>query len=147
MRKLPAKYPNELLHYESNDYYSSLLLGIIEDHIAQDTNSQGVILDGGYIKPSFLKNSQFNAIVIYLGYGDSSAEQIFQNIRAHDTSSDWSNHLTDDELKSKISYFKNLDQIFRTECQSCHYQYLDTSQNRLQVLTEALERLYNLGTS
>lgn len=146
MQKLPSKFPNELLHYEANDYYSSLLLGIIEDHIKQSAEGQSLILDGGYITPSFLNKNNPDAIVIYLGYGNSTPEQIFQNIRDHDTPSDWSKSLTDAELESKIKHFQTIDQLFQKECKKYGYSYIDTSKNRSKILESLCNDLYTAIT-
>lgn len=138
MKQLPAKYPQELLHYEKNSHYANLLLGLVSEQLQQDQNTQGLILDGGVISPQFLASHPLAAshqpVIVFLGHGNLSAEGVFQLIRANDTATDWSSELDDDTLRIKTAHFAKQNQIYRAECEATGLRYVDTSQNRTAIL-------------
>jgi len=145
MKQLPAKYPQELLHYEKNHHYANLLLGLVNEQLEQDQNTQGLILDGGVISPKFLANhsiiTNHSPIVVYLGHGDLDAEGIFRLIRKNDTVADWSSELDDATLRVKTAHFAKQNQIYRTECADTGFRYIDTSQNRAVVLAQLKQEI------
>ncbi len=140
MKQLPAKYPEELLHYEKNSHYANLLLGLVGEQLEQDRCVQGLILDGGVISPKFIANHSIiathNPVIVFLGHGDLDAEDIFKLIRQNDTSADWSSELDDDALRTKTAHFAEQNQTYRTECADTGLRYIDTSQNRNSIILE-----------
>lgn len=140
MKQLPAKYPEELLHYEKNSHYANLLLGLVSEQLEQDQRAQGLILDGGVISPKFISShpiiTTHSPIIVFLGHGSLDAEGIFQLIRQNDTASDWSSELDDDTLRAKTAHFAKQNQTYRTECTDTGLRYIDTSQNRASILAD-----------
>lgn len=138
INQLPGEYSGELLYYEKNTHYADLLLGLVDEQLQQDQNTQGLILDGGVISPQYLAThpvmSVHKPIVLFLGHGDLDSEGIFQLIRKNDTATDWSSELDDAALRAKTAYFAKQNQTYRTECAATGFKYVDTSQNRPEVL-------------
>lgn len=149
MKQLPPRYPQELLHYEKNSHYANLLLGLFNEQLQQDQNTQDLILDGGTISPQFLTNQPavltHEPVIVFLGHGNLDSEGIFQLIRKNDTATDWSSELSDSDLRIKTALFAKQNQIYRAECATTGIRYIDTSQNRSAVLARlAQEILRNL---
>lgn len=140
MGQLPPEYPQQLLNYEQNSHYANLLLGLVHDQLRQDHGAQGLILDGGVISPQTLANHPFikdnTPTIVYLGHGDLTAEDIFTLIRQNDTPNDWSYQLDDDALYAKTTYFARQNQTYRTECKLTGLHYIDTSKDRLTILSD-----------
>lgn len=138
INQLPGEYSGELLYYEKNTHYADLLLGLVDEQLQQDQNTQGLILDGGVISPQYLAThpvmSVHKPIVLFLGHGDLDSEGIFRLIRKNDTATDWSSELDDAALRAKTAYFAKQNQTYRTECAATGFKYVDTSQNRPEVL-------------
>lgn len=138
INQLPGEYSGELLYYEKNTHYADLLLGLVNEQLQQDQNTQGLILDGGVISPQYLVTHPImpvhKPIVLFLGHGDLDSEGIFQLIRKNDTAADWSSELDDAALRTKTTYFAKQNQTYRTECAATGLRYVDTSQNRPEIL-------------
>ncbi len=136
--QLPGEYSGELLYYEKNTHYADLLLGLVDEQLQQDQDTQGLILDGGVISPQYLAAhpimSDYKPIVLFLGHGNLDSEGIFQLIRKNDTATDWSSKLDDAALRVKTDYFAKQNQAYRNECVATGLRYIDTSQNRPEIL-------------
>lgn len=144
MKQLPAKYPEELLHYEKNSHYANLLLGLVSEQLEQDHHAQGLILDGGVISPNFIANhpvTMHSPIIVFLGHGDLDAEGIFRLIRENDTASDWSSELDDDALHAKTAHFARQNQTYRIECANTGLHYINTSKDRALILSNLKQEI------
>ena len=49
---------------------------------------------------------------------------------------DWTNNKTEDELREDIKWFDEKNQFLLKECEKYGFKYIDTHQNREEVLEE-----------
>lgn len=138
LSNLDEKYIEDFMDYQSNEFFQKVLLDFIDDQTKQGLGKYGTILDGAQILPSVLsryKNLN-NTIVVYLGHGNIREDEIFQFIREFDKETDWTYSKTDEELRKEIEWFDKKNQFLLKECEKYGFKYIDTHDNRKEVLEE-----------
>ena len=138
INNLEEKYIENFLNYQENGFFQKVLLDFLDVQTSQDSSKYGTILEGVQILPKALseyKNLD-KTIVVYLGHGDLNEEEIFKFVREYDTETDWTYKKTDDELREEIKWFYEKNQFLLKECEKYGFKYVDTHENREQVLNE-----------
>ncbi|MCH5167647.1 MAG: hypothetical protein J1F35_07155 [Erysipelotrichales bacterium] len=140
---LPCEYVEEFLNYKENNFFQKVLLNFLSEQSEQDKNSYGVILEGAQILPETLSNYSDidNTIVIYIGHGKLSKKELFELVRKNDTEKDWSFYKTDVELEEYINEFYEKHLYLKQECEKYGFNYIDTSNNRSEILNELVENI------
>lgn len=140
---LPSEYVKDFLNYKENKFFQKVLLTFLSEQSEQDKNSYGVILEGAQILPETLYHYDNieNTIVVYIGYGDLSKEELFKLVRNNDTEKDWSFYKTDNELEEYINEFYAKHLYLKQECEKYGFDYIDTSCNRTEILNRLVENI------
>lgn len=101
----------------------------------------GYIIEGDSILPSIFHEffEQKNVIVVFLGNGDLSKEEIFQNIRKHDTIKDYSYYRSDERVMESCVRAVEKNKTIQKECKRYNYPYYNTSKDREEVLNQIKE--------
>lgn len=135
-----VKARKELVH---SDKFQKIILEIYKSSIKQDTKNYGTILESGQLEPKYAKEllDMGNLICVCLGHGDLDKQGIMQLCREHDTESDWTYGITDENLSTNADKWNEKNQLLKEECPKYGIEYIDTSKNRNQVLRRILERI------
>jgi len=107
--------------------------------------SFGYILESGQLEPKCVsKKINFkNTIVICLGLGTLTKQDIFDLCRKNDTEMDWSYQTSDADLRKHIDKWYEMNEQLKIECPKYGIEYIDTSKNRKEVLNKILEDISN----
>lgn len=100
-------------------------------------------MEGAQILPETLSHYDNieNTIVVYIGYGDLSKEELFKLVRNNDTEKDWSFYKTDNELEEYINEFYAKHLYLKQGCEKYGFDYIDTSCNRTEILNSLVENI------
>lgn len=66
---------------------------------------------------------------------------IFNLVRKNDTKKDWSYNKSDEELKLYIKEFYHKNLYLIEECKKYNFKYVDTHNNREEVLNQVFESI------
>lgn len=77
-----------------------------------------------------------NVIIIFMGYGYITKEEMLLNIREHDKNNYWCKNLSDDKLLEMIDNNIKFSKYLEKECNELGIPYFDTSVDRDKVLKE-----------
>ena len=83
--------------------------------------------------------------IIGLTINEETPEDLYQNIKSHDTEDDWTYWLTDEELKNEANGIVIKNQFFREQFTKYHIKSYDTSKNREMVLEQIIMDLRESG--
>lgn len=110
--------------------YSKLLFEYMQK------TQENVVFDFEYsILPSELKHLDLNDFkIIYLGFYSLSEETIFNLFRK----SSANEKISDEGLKHKIAYYKNLSKIVKEECEKYGFKFFDVDKDRKIIFNEIL---------
>lgn len=78
-------------------------------------------------------------VIVFLGYPDTTADEVLKNCRKYDKANSWSKHVGDIELKIYIEQYIEKSKKLKEECKKYGFKFFDTSINREKVLKEAME--------
>lgn len=133
---LLEEYVEGFLNYKENKFFQKVLLNFLSEQSRQDDECYGVILEGAQILPETLYNYSDleNTIVVYIGHGDLSKKELFKMVRSNDKKKDWSFYKSDYELNDYINEFYEKNLYLQQECKKYGFDYIDTSNNRMEVL-------------
>lgn len=113
-----------------SENYSKLLFEYMQN--AQDN----MVFDFEYsILPSELKQFKLSDFkVVYLGFYSLSEKIIFNLFRK----SSANEKVSDEELRHKITLYKNLSNICRQDCEKYGFPFFDINKDRKQIFNEIL---------
>lgn len=133
----------EQKEFEHGEYFQKTLLEFFKSSIKDDTNKYGYILESGQLEPKFVKEIiDFNeTIVICLGLGNLTKEEIIELCRKNDTQSDWTYNLPYADLEAHAEKWSKMNELLKVECPKYGIKYIDTSKNRKEVLNKILENI------
>lgn len=133
----------EQKEFEHGEYFQKTLLEFFKSSIKDDTNKYGYILESGQLEPKFVKEMiDFNeTIVICLGLGNLTKEEIIELCRKNDTQSDWTYNLPYADLEVHAEKWSRMNELLKVECPKYGIKYIDTSKNRKEVLDKILENI------
>ena len=140
---LPREYVDDFLNYKENQFFQKVLLSFLTEQSEQDKGAYGIIMEGAQILPETLAHYDNikNTIVVYIGHGSLSKEELFKLVRNNDTEKDWSFSKTDTELKEYIDEFYAKHLYLKQACKKYGFEYVDTSKNRMEVLNKLAEKI------
>lgn len=128
------------------DKFQRILLEICKASISKDEKEYGTILDTGQLEPKYAKEliNMGNVYCICLGHGELDKQGIMNLCREHDTPKDWTYRIPDEQLEANAKKWEEKNKLMRTECQKYGIEYINTSQDRENILNRILERIGRL---
>ena len=127
--------------FEYGEYFQRTLLEFFNSLIKKDKNQYGYILESGQLHPKIVsKMVDFNnTIVVCLGLGNYSAEDIVDQCLKFDTKDCWTYGLPREDLtKYAIDWYK-VNEMLKEECPKYKIKYYDTSKNRVECLNNIIK--------
>ena len=113
--------------------------------IKKDTKKYGYILESGQLQPKIVKEMvDFdNTIVVCLGLGDLTLDDMINQCLEHDTKEDWTYGLSREYLRKHAQDWYNTNEMLKKECPKYGIKYVDTSKNRIETLNNILDEIIN----
>ena len=78
-------------------------------------------------------------LVLGLTYNETSSEEIYNNLKKHDTEDDWTYWSTEDQLKEDVKYFIKRNSWFNKKFKEYDIKTFDTSKNREGILDNTIK--------
>lgn len=130
--------------FEHGEYFQRTLLELYNSLIKKDTKGYGYILESGQLQPKIVKEMiDFdNTIVLCLGLGNMTAEDMVNQCIKHDTEDSWTYGLSKEYLLKHARDWYNCNEMLKIECPKYGIKYIDTSKDRVKLLNEILENLF-----
>ena len=131
----------EQKEFEHSEFFQRALLEIFNSLIRGDKHNYGYILESGQLSPKIVHEliDFNNTIVVCLGLGDYTVDDIINLCRKHDTPEDWSYGLEEEKLRSHAKQWIKSNEEFKKDCSNYGIPYFDTTKDRVKILTEVLE--------
>jgi len=129
--------------FEHSEYFQKILLEFFNSCIRNDKNKYGYILESGQLDVSLVKKyvDFNNTIVFCLGHGCLSKEEIIDLCIKHDDVDDWTFSLSSEYLDIHAQNWDVMNKKLREDCRKYNISYVDTSNNRDEVLEDILGQL------
>lgn len=133
----------EQKEFETSEKFQRTLLEIFRSLINNDIKHYGYILESGQLEPKIVSEliDFENTIVICLGHGELTKEDIINLCLEHDRPKDWSYKMSYEDLEKHAESWAEKNQLLKRECPKYGIEYIDTSKDREKVLIEILEKL------
>lgn len=130
--------------FEHGEYFQRTLLELYNSLIKKDTKGYGYILESGQLQPKIVKEMiDFdNTIVLCLGLGNMTAEDMVNQCIKYDTEDSWTYGLSKEYLLKHARDWYNCNEMLKIECPKYGIKYIDTSKDRVKLLNEILENLF-----
>ena len=131
--------------FEHGEYFQRTLLELYNSLIKKDTKKYGYILESGQLQPKIVKEMvDFdNTIVVCLGLGDLTLDDMINQCFEHDTKEDWTYGLSREYLRKHAQDWYNTNEMLKKECPKYGIKYVDTSKNRIETLNNILDEIIN----
>lgn len=132
--------------FERGEYFQKTLLGLFNSLISKDTNHYGQVLESGQLHPQIVSEMiDFeNTLVICLGLGNYTAEDMVNQCLKYDTEESWTYGLSKEYLLEHAKTWYDSNEMLKIECPKYGIKYIDTSKDRKKVLNEILEKIDKL---
>ncbi len=129
--------------YEHGEYFQKVLLEFFNSCIREDLNDYGYILESGQLDPKIVKKyiDLEKTKVIALGHGNLNKEDIINSCRKNDKQDDWTYKISDEDLDAHAQEWAETNELLKKECPKYGIEFIDTSKNRKQILTEILNKI------
>lgn len=127
--------------FEYGEYFQRTLLEFFNSLIKKDKNQYGYILESGQLHPKIVREivDFNNTIVVCLGLGNYSVEDIVNQCLKYDTEESWTYGLSREDLtKYAIDWYK-VNEMLKEECPKYKIKYYDTSKNRIECLNNIIK--------
>lgn len=131
--------------YEFSSFHMNMIAECYNSHIRTDKNNFGYILEGAQLLPEIIdkKIDKDNVVIVCLGLGDISSEEIFKNVRKFDNEDDWTYDVADYNLKIWCKHWVELNDKLKEQCPLYGIKYFDTTGNRKEKLNEVMHYIEN----
>lgn len=137
------KHVKEQQKYEHSEFFQRTLLELYKSLIKDDKKKYGYILESAQLEPRIISEMiDFEkTIVICLGLGDLTAEDIVEQCLKYDTEDNWTYGLSIEcLLEHAQDWYKN-NEMLKRECPKYNIEYIDTSKDRVKILNEILDKI------
>ena len=143
-RKPESKRKHSHCIKRDGEYFQRTLLELYNSLIRTDTKKYGYILESGQLHPKIVKEMiDFdNTIVLCLGLGELTPEDIVTQCVTYDTEESWTYGLSEEYLLEHAQDWYNCNEMLKIECPKYGINYIDTSKDRERVLSQILENLF-----
>ena len=130
--------------FEHGEYFQKTLLEFFNLLIKKDTKHYGYILESGQLHPKYVKDMiDFDTtIVICLGLGNLTKDDMVDLCIKHDKEQDWTYGLPREYLEKHAEDWYRSNEMLKKECPKYGIKYIDTSKNRESVLEKILEYIF-----
>ena len=127
--------------FEHSEEFQKIILEIFNNCIYDYENKYGYILESGQLDPRIIHEiiDYKDTLVIALGHGSLTKQDIIELCRKNDTPKDWKYEISDDELEKHAQKWADMNDTLEEECKKYNIKYIDTSKNRMEVLNKTLE--------
>lgn len=126
-----------------NDSSSKLALLLSTVFNIIDTKEEKFIIDSAHIMPKdiirYINRENWN--IYYVGYPNITKEEKFAIIRMYDTSKDWTNKRTDEDLLNTIDKLINISKEIEKQCLELNIPFIDSSNNLLEDIKKAYDKI------
>ena len=104
--------------FEHGEYFQKTLLELYNSLIKKDIKRYGYILESGQLEPKIVKEMiDFNnTIVVCLGLGDLSVDDMVNQCIEHDKKDDWTYGLSKEYLREHAQDWYNANEMLKKEC-------------------------------
>ena len=111
--------------------------------IKKDTKKYGYILESGQLHPKIVKEmvDYNNTVIVCLGLGNLSVEDMVNQCIEHDKKEDWTYGLSREYLRKHAIDWYNTNEMLKEECPKYGIEYFDTSKNRVETLNNILDKI------
>ncbi len=129
--------------FEHGIYFQRTLLELYNSLIRNDTREYGYILESGQLHPKIVREMiDFNkTIVICLGLGNLTVEDMVEQCLEYDTENSWTYGLPREYLNEHAKGWFSDNEMLKTECPKYGVKYYDTSKNRIQTLNRIMNEI------
>lgn len=129
--------------YEHGEFFQRTLLELYNSLVRNDKNGYGYILEAGQLHPKIVREmvDSDKTIVICLGLGDLTAEDMVEQCIEYDTKKDWTYGLSREYILENAQDWYECNEMLKQECPKYNIKYIDTSKNRFEVLEEILHEI------
>ena len=129
--------------YEHGDFFQRTLLEFFNSLIIKDTSNYGYILESGQLSVEYVKKmiDFSNTIVVCLGLGNLTKEEMVMQCLKYDTKESWTYGLPKDYLLKHASDWYQSNEVLKKECLKYDIKYVDTSKNRYEILESLAEEI------
>lgn len=129
--------------YEHGEFFQKALLELYKSLIRNDKNGYGYILESGQLHPKIVSEMiDFEkTIVLCLGLGDLTAEDMVEQCIKYDTQESWTYGLSREYLLENAQDWYNCNEMLKKECPKYNIKYIDTSKNRFDILNKILDEI------
>ena len=129
--------------YEHGEFFQRTLLELFNSLTKKDTNNYGYILESGQLSVEYVKKMVdfSNTIVVCLGLGDLTKEEMVMQCLEYDTKESWTYGLPKDYLLKHASDWYESNKVLKKECLKYDIKYVDTSKNRYEILENLVEEI------
>ena len=127
--------------FEHSEYFQRTLLGFFNSQVNKDNKKYGCILESGQLHPKIVKEMiDFeNTIVLCLGLGDFTVNDMVEQCIKFDTEESWTYKLPKEYIAKHAEDWFVSNEMLKKECPKYGIKYIDTSKNREEVLKNILE--------
>lgn len=129
--------------FENSIYFQKTLLEFFNSLTKDDKMQYGYILESGQLTPKLVKEMvDFdNTIVLCLGLGNLSAEDIVDQCIQYDTEDSWTYGLPKEYIFKHAKDWYTRNEMLKIECPKYHIPYFDTSHDRENILMQILDTI------
>lgn len=134
-------------NFEYSENFQKILLEFFNSCIRNDKSNYGYILESGQLEPKLIDKyiDRRKTIIICLGLGITSREEIVKMCRNHDSSTDWTYSINDDDLEYNAQNWIERDIYLKSQCEKFNINYVITSQNREKIFKDIISNLFKLN--
>ena len=129
----------EVKEFEDKNTISEKYSKLIADYIIKNKDNK-IVFDLEYsISPNDLEKHKLNKIVqcFYLGFTTLSNETIFNLFRKSSSN----NNVSDDRLRQKIEFYKNISLEYQKQCKNHNIEFIDICKNKKLIINKIIENL------
>ncbi len=133
--------------FEYSENFQKILLEFFNSCIRNDNSNYGYILESGQLEPKLIDKyiDRRKTIIICLGLGITSREEIVKMCRNHDSSIDWTYSINDNDLEYHAQNWIERDIYLKSQCEKFNINYVITSQNREKIFKDIISNLFKLN--
>ena len=134
---------DEQKKFEHSQYFQKALLEFYNSLIRNDKCKYGYILESGQLHPKVVKEMiDFeNTIVICLGLGNLSVEDMVNQCIKYDTKESWTYGLPREYIAKHAENWYSCNEVLKQECPKYGIRYIDTSINREEILKNIIKEI------
>ena len=129
--------------YEHGEFFQRTLLELYNSLIKSDKKEYGYILESGQLHPKIVSEmiNFKKTIVLCLGLGELTAEEIVEQCHKYDTQESWTYGLSKEYLLEHAQDWYKNNEMLKKECTKYNIKYIDTSKDRTNILKEIIDKI------